>query len=108
MILYHIDGEAVASAGGYTAHAVAFSEICQSPCDVVLSDHNGEFFVNGQKKYSPSRRFRLPGDSPSYQLDVTPGSRGLRVGGYVLAISSVCAMAFMVGRTKVAVNPRNR
>ncbi len=96
MLLFRIDGEAVASSGGYTAHAVAYSEVCESPCDIVLEDYRGEFFVNGQKKYSPSKRFRLSGDHPRYDLDVKPGSRGLRVGGYVTVVSSLVAASLMI------------
>jgi hypothetical protein len=95
VLLFHIDGEAVASGGGYTAHAIAYSEICESPCDVVLKNHRGQFFIGGQKKYSPSARFRLSGDYARYDLDVTPRKKGIRIGGYVLMVSSIVAAGFM-------------
>ena len=59
------------------------------------SEGVSEFFVGGQKKYTASSRFRLPGGTPGYDLEVKPGSRGIVVGGYVLMISSIVAATFM-------------
>ncbi|MFO7561975.1 MAG: hypothetical protein R6X02_04985 [Enhygromyxa sp.] len=95
MMLYRIDGEAVASGGGYTAHAIAYSEVCESPCDMVLSNHRGQFFVGGQKKFSASPRFRLSGDYPRYDLDVVPRKRGLLIGSYVVMVSAISAAVLM-------------
>jgi hypothetical protein len=84
MVLYHVDGEAVASAGGYTARAIAYSEVCVSPCDIVLDDVRGEFFLGAERRYSGSKRFRLSGDHSAYELQVRPRPRALLIGGWVL------------------------
>jgi len=101
VILYHVDGEAVAmSSSGYSARAVAFSEVCESPCDLVVDNHRGEFFVGGDK-YTGSKRFRLSGDHARYDLRVQPRSKGMLIGGYVLAsmapflASSMIAIPFL-------------
>ena len=103
--LFHIDGEAVAFSGGYSARAIGFSEVCLSPCDIVLEDHSGEFFVAGDK-YRGSKRFRLSGDAPGYDLRVKPGSKGMAIGGYVLAISAVVATSFMAAGPFLVDMPR--
>lgn len=94
-VLYHIDGEAYGSNGRVSVHAIAYSEICTSPCKKTrLLESHGEFFIWGDKTVA-SKRFRLPMREDGYTLDVKMGSRGLRVGGYVLWVSSLVASAFM-------------
>jgi hypothetical protein len=93
--LYHIDGEAVASGGRVVVRAIAFSEVCTSPCrETRLLESPGQFFVGGDK-YTASKSFRLPMRADGYELRVKPRHVGMRIGGYVLVISSVMATSIM-------------
>lgn len=93
--LYRVEGEAYGSSAAGTIHALAYSEVCESPCFGTLSDTRGEFFVGGGK-YQGSKRFRLMGNAPGYDIKVTPKPKWYRYLGYGLAVGSALVTGLML------------
>lgn len=57
--------------------------VCASPCDVLVDGRGREFSAAGADAVE-SPRFSLAALTGDQQLDVSPGSPGLRAGGYLL------------------------
>jgi hypothetical protein len=81
--LQRVTGRAVAYGSGGSAQGVSFSRVCASPCDMLVPDPRDEFFVIGDK-YTGSKTFTLDNDASVYELRVTPRSKGLLIGGWVM------------------------
>jgi hypothetical protein len=80
-------------------------EVCTSPCDIVVDGSRGrEFSVAGSQAVE-SARFVLAGLTGDQQLDVSPGSPGLRTagslllagGGVAIGVGALLAFAGAVG-----------
>lgn len=84
---------AVGSIGGSSAavHGITFKKACSTPCDKTLDLEQGDqFFVTGAR-LTPSKAFTISPDSDT--VSVRPGSRGLRIGGVILASTGVSVLA---------------
>lgn len=82
--LYEITSEMVAAGGNVVVHGITYRPVCTSPCDEVIDTSSGHAYFFGGDKLSASRRFTLP-TYGTVTASVKPGSRGLRVGGLILA-----------------------
>jgi hypothetical protein len=58
--------------------------VCASPCDVLVDGSRGREFSAAGEDAVESPRFSLAGLTGDQELDVSPGSPGLRAGGYLL------------------------
>jgi hypothetical protein len=58
--------------------------VCASPCDVLVDGSRGREFSAAGEDAVESPRFSLAGLAGDQELDVSPGSPGLRAGGYLL------------------------
>ena len=72
--------------GAYGFVIDAARPVCASPCDKVIDGSLGQDFTVGGSGVTESRRFGLSGMTGDVQLNVSPGSQGLRVGGAWLTI----------------------
>jgi len=72
--------------GAYGLVIDAARPVCASPCDKVIDASLGQEFTVGGSGVSESRRFGLSGMTGDVQLDVNPGSQGLRIGGAWMTI----------------------
>ncbi|MFV8752411.1 hypothetical protein ACNOYE_17840 [Nannocystaceae bacterium ST9] len=105
MTLQRITGRAVVYGSGGSASGVSFSRVCQSPCDLQISDPHDEFFVIGDR-YASSRAFTLSGSSSVYELRVRPRPKAMRIGGWVM-IAFAPATAALFATLPLIVNMKH-
>ena len=82
--LYQVTGEAVAVGTGGSAYAMSYRGLCDSPCNRPVAIEPGARYFIGGDRVTPSKHFRLPEGEDS-TLQVRAGSKGLRIGGLILA-----------------------
>ncbi|MGH1347675.1 MAG: hypothetical protein ACRBN8_39335 [Nannocystales bacterium] len=76
---------------GTEGSAVASKRVCKAPCDQrIEGTTEGEFFFVGRRV--ASKRYDLDGRGSSIHATVRPGSRGLRIGGWMMATTGASAM----------------
>ena len=102
--LYHIDGEATGVGNGVTVHAIAYSEICTAPCEGVIVNPGGEYFVGG-KPYMASRRFKLPRTPAGHDVLIKPRHRALSYLGWTLLVAGVSGATVMLTTSFVSDMP---
>ena len=102
--LYHIDGEATGVGNGVTVHAIAYSEVCTAPCEGVIVNPGGEYFVGG-KPYMASRRFKLPRTPAGHDVLIKPRHRALSYLGWTLLVAGVSGATVMLTTSFVSDMP---
>lgn len=83
--VYQVTSDMVASGGGVTIVGMAYRPVCTAPCDRAIDGSQGHSFFFGGDRMTASRRFTLSGYSGDLTAKVKPGSKGLFIGGIVMA-----------------------
>jgi hypothetical protein len=86
------------------------TQVCTSPCDRVIDGSHGQEFSAAGPNATESPWFNLAGSTGDMQLDVSPGSPGLRTGGLWLlsgggasiGLGTALAVLGAVGSDKVS------
>ncbi len=87
--------------------------VCASPCDKIVDGSSGRDFSVGGESVPESGWFSLAGRTGDVTVDVSPGSFGLRQGGYALlslggaGIAGGAALMF-VGATQSHIEPMGK